>query len=178
MPQAGYGHKLYEALLDGYEEGVKWLNWPPTHPTPQEVEEDCRKHHSEFILRDAIRYIIVEKDTQRIVGRCGFPPSQTIWPIPQLGIAYFIRKSARNQGYATEATHVLTLLAFQELQAKKVEIYCDAENLASQKIPQRLGFTLECSKKGGWPRPDNQLAELLTYSLFSQVLLPKTPVKW
>jgi RimJ/RimL family protein N-acetyltransferase len=103
---------------------------------------------------------------------------QAIWSIPQFGIAYFIRKSARNQGYATEAGHALTLLAFRELQAKKVEIYCDAENLASQKIPQQLGFTLECSKKGGWPRPDNQLADLLTYALFLEVLLPKTPIKW
>ena len=34
----------------------------------------------------------------------------------------------------------------------RMEIYCDAENIASQKVPQKLGFALECTKKGGWPR--------------------------
>ncbi|MCE3231183.1 MAG: ribosomal-protein-serine acetyltransferase [Alphaproteobacteria bacterium] len=178
IPKAGDGQAVHEAICDGYEDYIKWLNWSPTVPTPEAVEEDCRKHHAEFILRECIRYIIIEKATGRIVGRCAFPPLHAVWCIPQFGISYFIRKNARNQGYATEATHALTLLAFQKMDAKKVEIYCDAENSPSQKVPLKLGFILECSKKGGWLRPDNQLADLQTYSLFSEDLLPKWEVKW
>lgn len=178
MPRAGYGAGVHEAIVDGYEDCIKWLNWSPTLPTPEAVEEDCRKHHAEFITRDLIRYIIIEKATNRIVGRCAFPPLQTIWAIPQFGVSYFIRKTSRNQGFATECAHALTVLAFQALDAKKVEIYCDAENIASQKTALKLGFTLECSKKGGWPRPDNQLADLLTFSIFSEKSLPNWDVKF
>lgn len=56
MPKAGFGEKLHSAINDGYEDFVKWLNWPTTPPTIQKVEEECRKHMAEFILRDLIRY--------------------------------------------------------------------------------------------------------------------------
>ena len=58
MPKAGFGEKLHDAISDGYEDYVKWLNWPATPPLKQAVEEDCRKHMAEFILRDFIRYLV------------------------------------------------------------------------------------------------------------------------
>ena len=178
VPKAGFGREVHEAILDGYDEYIKWVSWPSTPPPPESVEKDCRKHHAEFILRDFIRYLIIEKDSKRVIGRFGFPSLMAFWSIPQFGISYFIRKSARKQGYGTEATHALTLFAFKELKAQKVEIHCDAENTSSQRIPQALGFSLECTKKGSWPRPDNKLADIQIYSLFSDNLLPKWEVKW
>ena len=178
IPKAGHGQGLHEAIIDGYDDYIKWLNWSPTQPTPQDVEIDCRRHHAEFILRDYIRYIIIEKGTNRIIGRCAFPPVYVLWPIPQFGISYFIRHNARNQGYAKEAAHALSLLAFRVLKAKKIEISCDIENIASRKVPQQLGYTLEYTRKGGWPKLGNQLAEMQTYSLFSEDMLPNWDVKW
>jgi len=178
MPKAGYGAEVCEAIIDGYDDYIKWLNWPTIKPTPETVEEDCRKHHAEFITREFIRYVIFEKETGRVVGRSAYPSFQTIWSIPQFGVSYFIRKTARNHGFATETAHALTVLAFQKLSAKKVEIYCDGENLESQKVPQKLGYILECTKKGGWPRPDNELADLLTFSVFSEKSLPNWEVKY
>ncbi|WP_341789006.1 GNAT family N-acetyltransferase [Rickettsia endosymbiont of Lasioglossum villosulum] len=168
MPKAGYGKGLYQAMMDGYEDCIKWLNWSSTPPTLESVEEECRKHHAEFILRNCIRYLIIDKATNNIVGRCAFPPIQSGWSVPQFGIAYFIRKSQRSKGYATTATHIMALLAFRSLKAKKVEIHCDAENLPSIQIPLKLGFKLEYSQKGGWLRQDNTLAELKTFSIFSE----------
>lgn len=178
VPSAGWGEHVHEAIMDGYEDYVRWLNWSPTPPTPEETEIECRTHHAQFILREDMRYLIIEKKTDLLVGRCGFPAPQALWAIPQFGISYFIRKNKRGHGYATEAAHALTLLAFTILKAKKVEIYADAENYASRKIPERLNFTLESQKKGGWPRPDGQLADLLTYALFSELSLPSQAVKW
>ncbi|MCA0369520.1 MAG: GNAT family N-acetyltransferase [Proteobacteria bacterium] len=176
MPKAGFGQKLHNAVLDGYEDYVKWLNWPTGVPIPQTLEEECRRHHADFILRDFIRYLIIEKETGDVVGRCAFPPFQAHWAIPQFGISYFVRKMRRNRGYATEAVHAMTLLAFEALNAKKVEIYCDAENTPSTRVPLKLGFKLEYTQKGGWPRSDGKLAELQTYALFSkEELLPPGP---
>lgn len=174
MPKAGFGKIVHEAIMDGYEDYVKWINWPPQAPTDEAVEEDCRKQHAEFILRDFIRYIIFDKETGMVVGRIGFPPFQSNWMIPQFGISYFIRKSQRSKGYATEATHAMCLLAFKVLKARKIEIYCDAENIASNIVPQRLNFKLEYSQRGCWPRPDNALAKVNTYSCFSIEDLPST----
>jgi RimJ/RimL family protein N-acetyltransferase len=178
MPKAGFGQRLYPAISDGYEDYVKWLNWPEAMPTIEMLEEECRRQHADFILREFIRYLIIEKETDAIVGRCAFPSFQANWVIPQFGIAYFICKNKRAKGYATEAAHAMALLAFRVLQAKKLEIYCDAENIASTKIPLKLGFKLEYSQRGGWPRHDGQLAELQTYSIFSEEDLPNLEVIW
>jgi len=178
MPKAGFGGNLHEAITDGYEDYVKWLNWPQSIPLAETLEEECRRHHADFILREFIRYLIIEKETDEIVGRCAFPSFQANWMIPQFGISYFIRKSKRTNGYATEAAHAMSLLAFKVFGAKKLEIYCDAENIASSKVPLKLGFKLEYVQKGGWPRYDGQLAELQTYSIFSENDLPYLEVQW
>ena len=70
------------------------------------------------------------------------------------------------------ATHMMSIIAFRYLHAKKVDIFCDEENIASTKIPIKLGFTLEYVQRGGWPRADGQLAKLQTYSVFSEAELP------
>jgi RimJ/RimL family protein N-acetyltransferase len=178
MPKAGFGQKLHQAISDGYEDYVKWLNWSPNVPTPEIIEEECRRHHADFILREFIRYLIIEKETDKIVGRCAFPSFQAHWMIPQFGISYFICKSKRSNGYATEAAHAMSLLAFKVFGAKKLEIYCDAENINSTKVPSKLGFKLEYVQKGGWPRYDGQLAELQTYSIFSENDLPYLEAQW
>lgn len=178
MPKAGFGQKLHQAISDGYEDYVKWLNWSPNIPNPETLEEECRRHHADFILREFIRYLIIEKETGEVVGRCAFPSFQANWIIPQFGISYFIRRAKQAKGYATEATHVMALLAFRLLKAKKLEIYCDAENIASTKVPLKLGFKLEYTQKGGWPRYDGQLAELQTYSMFHEADLPYLEVQW
>ena len=72
----------------------------------------------------------------------------------------------------------MALLAFKVLSAKKLEIFCDAENIASTKIPLRLNFKLEYTQKGGWPRPDGKLATLQTYSVFSAEELPSLEIRW
>lgn len=178
VPKAGYGKLLYEAILDGYEDNVQWLAWPEQPPRVEAVEEECRKHHAQFILREDIRYLIMLKNNQKVIGRCGFPPFQTFWAIPQFGISYFIAKSSRHQGYAQEAVHALITLAFKVLLAKKVEICVDAQNVASKKVPEGLNFILECGKKGGWPRRDGKLVDLLIYGMFSEKDLPIKKVDW
>jgi RimJ/RimL family protein N-acetyltransferase len=178
MPKAGFGENLYHAICEDYEDYVRWLNWPEIMPTLQELEIECRRHHAEFILRDFVRYLIIDKETKDIIGRCAFPPFQANWEIPRFGISYFIRKNARSKGYATTASHIMAILAFRVLQAKKVEIYCDAENVASIKVALKLGFKLEYTQKGGWPRQDGKLMELQTYSIFSEKELPDIHITW
>lgn len=178
LPTQGQGDLLYSAIRDGYEDYIKWLHWSPTIPSHEKIEEECRKHHAEFILRECIRYLIVEKETNEIIGRCAFPPTQTNWMIPQFGISYFIRKSKRRKGYATESAHALTHLAFSILKAQKVEIHCDQDNYASTQVPLKLGFTLEYTQKGNWLTDEGKLANLNTYSIFNFEDLPQLEIKY
>lgn len=175
VPKAGMGQGLFNAIQDGYDEYNKWLNLR-NHDQPEltaiSVEKECRQHHADFILREYIRYIILDKLTKEILGYTSFPAWQSNWTIPQFEIDYFIRKTARGKGCATEATHVMTLVGFEFLKARKIEIYCDSENQASCRVPEKLNFEWECTQRGGWPRQDQSLAELRTYVMFDQKDLP------
>lgn len=173
MPRAGFGAAMHKAILDGYDDFYRWLNWPSHPPSIEEVEISCRKHHSQFISREYIHYMIVEKTSNKPVGRCAFPDFQACWEIPQFGISYFIAKTSRGKGYATEAAQAMVELAFSTLEAKKVEIYADYENKASQMVPKKLGFTLEYTTKGRWPRYDGTLGQLQCYALFSKEFFKK-----
>lgn len=176
VPHGGDGPGLHEAILDGYEDYVKWLNWPFIPPSQEKVEEECRKHHAQFILREDIRYLITLKDSGKIIGRCGYPFLQAMWQIPQFGISYFISKTHRRQGFGVETAQGLTRVAFECFKAKKVEIKVDEENMAGRKIPEALNFMLEYTQKGGWPRRDEKLADLYTYAIFQKEDLPPLDV--
>lgn len=179
MPQAGMGALVHDALLDGYQSYVNWLHWDPKEPSVDEVERDCRKRHAQFILRDMVSFIIFEKESNSVLGRSGFAPPQTFWEIPQFGIAYFIRESKRGRGFAGEAAHAMAKLAFDVLLAKKIEIHCDKLNVPSNRVPQKLGFDLERSQKGGWLSSDKKnLADLNIYSLFDESSLPSLSVSF
>ncbi|MES2212487.1 MAG: GNAT family N-acetyltransferase [Pseudomonadota bacterium] len=171
-PKAGYGAALLDAISDGYEDYVKWLSWTPTLPTLEAVEEDCRRHYAQFILREEIRYLMIEKSSQTVVGRCALPSWQAIWAVPQFGIAYFVRRECRGQGYAKEASHALALLAFRRLSAKRVEIQVDEQNIASIKVPEALNFMLE-RRQTGWTKEINPDAKLLIYVATSEEQFPK-----
>ncbi|MBS0186194.1 MAG: GNAT family N-acetyltransferase [Proteobacteria bacterium] len=176
IPKAGFGKSVHEAILDGYEDYVKWMRWPSQPPSIESVEEDCRRQHAEFILRTFLRYLIIDKETSMVLGRCGFPSFQSDWQIPQFGISYFIRKSQRGKGYGTESVHALASLAFKFLKARKLEIYCDVDNKNSIKIPLKLNFEHEYTQRGGWLRENAELSVLNVYSLFSEKDLPSLKV--
>jgi RimJ/RimL family protein N-acetyltransferase len=173
IPKNGDGPKVHAAVMDGYDDYVRFLSWSKTPPTLENTEQDCRQHHADFIMRNGIRYLIMDKQTHEVIGRVAFPPFLTLWNIPQFGISYFIRSSMRGHGYGTEATHALTYMAFTVLSAKKVFICCEQHNHASIKIPLSLGFQLEFTQRGGWLSADGQLADLDTYSMFDKHQLPK-----
>lgn len=179
VPKAGDGKGVYEAISDGYSDYIKWLNWPKTIPTLEEVEIECRKHHASFILREDIRFLIINKQTQEIMGRCGLPALQINWQIPLFGLSYFIAKRFRGNGYALEAINGLSHLIFKVLKARKLEIKVDPDNIASKKVPEKLGFIVEAKQKGNWLRKDKVgLTDIWTYALFDPLKLPFLDVRW
>jgi len=40
VPEAGFGKEVHQSIIDGYEDYLKWLNWPKDEPT--EVLENFR----------------------------------------------------------------------------------------------------------------------------------------
>lgn len=177
--ESGDGEQLHRAILDGYEDHVRWLARSKQPPTLLEAEKEARQHAVDWLSREFIRFVLISKANNKIIGRAGFPPILSDWRVPYFGISYFVSKSTSGQGLCTEAVNALTRYAFGVLNARKVEIKVDTENLASVRVPQKLGFQLEATQRGNWPRSDKaDLAEIQTYSLFDIDSLPALDVTW
>ncbi len=71
----------------------------------------------------------------------------------RMELGYTINPLYSGQGYATEAAQTVLDFAFEVLQMQRVVACCMAENLASERVMQKLGMHYEgCFRKHYWKR--------------------------
>ena len=83
---------------------------------------------------------VEELATGRLVGRVGFHEPDG-WPAFELG--WTLGRAAWGKGYATEAAKRCLEYAFHEMDREHVISLIDPENVASIKVAERIGETLE-----------------------------------
>lgn len=84
----------------------------------------------------------IHRETGEFIGRCGLLP----WEIDgrlEVEIAYLLDKSFWHLGLATEAANGIMKYAFEELHLSRLICLMDPDNIASQRVAQRVGMTLE-----------------------------------
>ncbi len=89
----------------------------------------------------AIRYSIIEKIGNCIIGSCGF--NNVDFDKATAEIGYDLAKTHWGKGYATEAIIALIDIAFTHLEMKTIVAKVDASNINSIKVLQKLNFILQ-----------------------------------
>jgi len=117
-----------------FPEGI--LNYDDTK---EELEWHMNGHprHPELGL-----WATVYKETGRFIGRCGLLP----WDIDgklEIEIAYLLDKKFWHQGLATEAANGIMKYAFEKLTLSRLICLIDPDNIASQRVAERIGMSLE-----------------------------------
>jgi len=99
--------------------------------------------------------LAIERHSQPgIIGDCAFQRWADDEHQAQIGFTF--SRLYQKQGYATEAVHALLGYLFGELQLHRVTATCDAENIASFKLLERVGMRREAHFieniwfKGAW----------------------------
>lgn len=140
-PFLGDGKYVYNAMQASLNELKPWMPWAHTNQTEQDVEANIRDSIAKFIKREDLRLHLFNIETGEFIGSSGL--HRINWDVPKFEIGYWIDTRHSGNGYITEATDAITNFAFNELNAKRVEIRCDPNNSKSRAIPEKLGFTLE-----------------------------------
>jgi RimJ/RimL family protein N-acetyltransferase len=117
-----------------FPEGVLTLE-----ETREELEWHMHGHprHPELGL-----WATVHKETGMFIGRCGLLP----WEIDgrlEIEIAYLLDKSFWGQGLATEAARGIMDYGFEKLGFSRLICLIDPDNIASQRVAEKIGMTLE-----------------------------------
>ena len=84
-------------------------------------------------------YGIVVKETDKTIGSVDFPRR---YEDDVLEIGYTLHPDYWGRGYVPEATRALIDLGFKELNLHKIELSCFGYNVQSQRVAEKLGFTL------------------------------------
>jgi RimJ/RimL family protein N-acetyltransferase len=85
-------------------------------------------------------YAVEEKSSGALVGRVGLL-NPVGWP--SIEIAWTLARPHWGKGYATEAAAAVARIGFGVLEAERLISLIDPQNLASQKVAERLGAVRE-----------------------------------
>ncbi|WP_028594999.1 GNAT family N-acetyltransferase [Paenibacillus assamensis] len=89
----------------------------------------------------AIRYSIIDKVSNEIIGSCGF--NYLDFEHAKAEIGYDIAKTSWGRGYATEAIQSLLDYGFSTLELNRIEAKVEPENVNSAKVLRKLNFSFE-----------------------------------
>jgi RimJ/RimL family protein N-acetyltransferase len=93
-----------------------------------------------WLLRGYGEWAIEERASGRFAGYCG-PWNLEGWPEPE--ISWGLVKAFHGRGYATEAARRARTYAYEELGWPTAVSFIAAENIASQRVAERLGARYE-----------------------------------
>lgn len=166
-PRSGDGASFLEALNESLPELRKYLAalpWVATDQTPDSAEAYCRNGEANFLTRKDLPFFVFERSSGRLVASVGL--HRTVWQTPKTEVGYWCRSSETGKGFVTEAVNALADYAFRHLGAVRVELVADEENLASRRVAERTGFTLEAILRSERRAPDASLRNTCIYARF------------
>jgi len=142
-PLPGDGPEMHAAVRESIKELSPWMAWPKEHRTVQDSESSARRARIAFLARSELRLHLYRKGTDTLVGDAGLQGID--WEVPKFEIGYWCRTGFTGHGYISEAVRAITSIAFEVLDARRVEIRCDPSNLRSARVAERAGFTREAT---------------------------------
>ncbi|MEB2281398.1 GNAT family N-acetyltransferase [Lysinibacillus xylanilyticus] len=131
-------HRLFKIWSD--PEVTKFMNI--TNFTHEEQANDMIKLFDELAEeRKAIRFTIIEKESNEIIGSCGFNAFDEVNASAEIG--YDLAKAYWGKGYAPESISALIDYAFTTLNINRIEAKIEPGNVNSIKVVEKLNFTFE-----------------------------------
>jgi RimJ/RimL family protein N-acetyltransferase len=113
-----------------------------TVPSPYEREDAyawIERSRAQWASGESAVFAVALPDADGYLG--GIDVRSGPWPVGEIG--YGIRREARGRGVATRALRLLARWALDELGLVRLQLVTDVENVASQRVAERAGFTRE-----------------------------------
>lgn len=88
---------------------------------------------------EAATFVVADARTDEYLGGIGLRSGP--WPVGDVG--YGLRAEVRGRGLMPRALRLLVDWAFAELALVRIELVTDADNRASQRVAEKVGFTRE-----------------------------------
>ena len=116
---------------------------PDAPRSREEAKEELEWHmHGHPKNRDLGLLATIHNETGKFIGRCGLLP----WQIDgqaEVEVAYTIAEAYQGQGLGSEAALAILNYGFTTLKLSRLICLIDLENIASQKVAEKIGMGFE-----------------------------------
>ncbi|HEX5498097.1 MAG TPA: GNAT family N-acetyltransferase, partial [Thermomicrobiales bacterium] len=123
----------------------------------------CARVAANWLIRSELMLGMFAAESGRFLGGTGLHVHD--WDRRLFEVGYWVRASDHGKGYVTEAVSRQIVLAFDDLDAQRLELLCDARNERSRRVAERCGFVCEGRLRNAMPAPENAVADALIFSL-------------
>ena len=135
------------------------LHWIPFIPRPY-TQDDARAFISGEATPGQRQFAITESG--RPSGSIGISVNETL----RSGhIGYWCAPQARGRGVTTRALRLVCRHGFEDLNLERLELVTDPDNLASQRVAEKVGFRREGILRSHLPHPDGRRRDSVMFSL-------------
>lgn len=133
--------------------------WIPTIPRPYTDADALAFIRGE--VRPEQQALAIEFDG-RVVGGIGMGLNSQEY---RATMGYWIAASERGRGICTRALRLLSRYALDALELQRLELITDPDNVASQRVAQKVGFRREGVLRAHLRHPDGRIRDSVMFSL-------------
>ena len=120
--------------------------------------------------RTIIAFLLVEKETDRTIGRAGYHNWYKDHNRAELGYA-LNNEESKQKGYMSEALKAILGYGFNVMNLNRIEAYIGTTNIASLSLVKKYGFTREGQLRQHYVR-DGIAEDSLVFSLLKEEYKP------
>ena len=122
------------------EDVTRYLLWSP-HPDLSYTREYLRYIQSRYALGDFYDWAVIDRESRRMIGTCGFTRISTENRSGEIG--YVLSPDFWGRGYAVEAASLVMKFGFEELGLHRIEARFMQGNDRSLAVMKKLGMEFE-----------------------------------
>jgi len=130
---------LGTAITESLDDLLPWMPWAAGEPVAIADRKALIEQWRETWRGGGDLVLGIFDESRTVVGGTGL--HRRLGP-GALEIGYWVHSAHTGRGYATEVSSALTDLAFTVPGIERVEIHHDRANVASGRVPAKLGFTM------------------------------------
>ena len=131
-----------EAVRESEGTVGKWLPWWKADFSGADALAWFQTCESTIAVRTAFNIGVFNKVSGILIGSVAINRIDAPNRVASLG--YWVRESQQGKGYCSEAVTRMAVFGFSELALARLELVVLAENIASRKVAEKCGATLEC----------------------------------
>lgn len=138
-------------------------HWIPFVPRPYTLE-DAQTYLRECVDSGDERhpFAVVDAETGELLGSIDMGLNSFRY---RGHIGYWVAPHARGRGVCTRALRLLAEWALDELGLERLELITDPDNVASQRVAEKVGFRREGMLRSHLRHPDGRLRDSVMFSL-------------